>query len=175
MQPPQAPAILPYLRDSLIRVWKIRLVSRSMDRQSTFGAVDRFSHYSSASRWGYYRRYSARLHKFLRDCGRILLSFWKEKWDYARLIVLSAIITPIRLRVCFGSREPFGRNEFDIIVSSGPSPFSRAITAATLDTMLQHGAIDGQEYLELLPPESFPKVPHPERRKQKKKRRGSCF
>ena len=58
--------------------------------------------------------------------------------------------------------------EFDIVVSSGPSPFSRAITAATLDTMLQYGAIDGQEYLELLPPESFPKVRYIlERRKQR--------
>lgn len=171
MQPPQAPAILPYLRDSLIKsmedtacvheAWMGKAPSAQLNASAIIALQE-----AAGVTIGDIQQ---RLHRFLRDCGRILLSFWKEKWDYARLIRVIGDHNPNKVKGVFWFKgTDLADMEFDIMVSSGPSPFSRAIIAATLDTMLQYGAIDGQEYLELLPPESFPKVRYIlERRKQR--------
>lgn len=171
MQPPQASSIIPYLKDSLAKgmedssgvheAWSGKAPSAQLNASAIIALQE-----AAGIMIGDIQH---RLHKFLRDCGRILLSYWKEKWDYQRLIRITGDRYTNKVKGVFWFKgTDFSDMEFDITVSSGPSPFSKAIVAATLDSMLQYQAIDGQEYLELLPPESFPKVQYIlERRRQK--------
>lgn len=171
MQPPQASSIIPFLRDSLAKgmedssgvheAWTGKAPSAQLNASAIIALQEAAGIMIS--------NIQERLKRFLRDCGRIMLSFWKEKWDMERLIRITGDRYPNKVKGVFWFKgTDFADMEFDITVSSGPSPFSKAIVAATLDAMLQYQAIDGQEYLEMLPPESFPKVQYIlERRKQK--------
>ena len=171
MQPPQASSIIPFLRDSLAKgmedssgvheAWTGKAPSAQLNASAIIALQE-----AAGIMIG---NIQERLKRFLRDCGRIMLSFWKEKWDMERLIRITGDRYPNKVKGVFWFKgTDFADMEFDITVSSGPSPFSKAIVAATLDALLQYQAIDGQEYLEMLPPESFPKVQYIlERRKQK--------
>lgn len=55
--------------------------------------------------------------------------------------------------------EDFKKMEFDCKVTAGSaSPYSKAVIAATLESMVEKGIIDGDLYLRMLPPEVFPRV-----------------
>jgi len=171
MQPPQASSIIPYLKDSLAKgmedssgvheAWSGKAPSAQLNASAIIALQE-----AAGVMIG---DIQLRLHKFLRDCGRILLAYWKEKWDYQRLIRITGDRYKNKVKGVFWFKgTDFADMEFDVTVSSGASPFSKAIIAATLDSMIQYNAIDGQEYLEMLPPEAFPKVQYIlERRKQK--------
>ena len=171
MQPPQASAIIPYLRDSLTKgmedtsgvheAWTGRAPSAQLNASAIIALQE-----AAGITIG---NIQERLHRCLRDCGRILLSFWKEKWDYERLIRITGDNHPGKIKGVFWFKgTDFADMEFDVKVSSGPSPFSKAIVAATLDHLIQYQAIDGETYLELLPPESFPKVQYILRRQKER-------
>ena len=171
MQPPQASAIIPYLRDSLTKgmedtsgvheAWTGRAPSAQLNASAIIALQE-----AAGITIG---NIQERLHRCLRDCGRILLSFWKEKWDYERLIRITSDNHPGNIKGVFWFKgTDFADMEFDVKVSSGPSPFSKAIVAATLDHLIQYQAIDGETYLELLPPESFPKVQYILRRQKER-------
>lgn len=98
-----------------------------------------------------------RLYRAIREIGVLWLAFWKEFCTEARLI---KITTPNnQVGVAWFRGTDFKDMRFDVKVKAGvASPYSRALYMTNLDRMLSANVITPEEYLELLPPDVFPKA-----------------
>ena len=96
-----------------------------------------------------------RLHKMLREVGRIWLAHWKEFHEEERFI---KIMGEGRAKgYMWFQASAYSDLEFDVKVKAGPaSPFAHSLVMSNLDKMYDKGGIDTQEYLEHIPPEVFP-------------------
>lgn len=100
-------------------------------------------------------RVKRRLYAALREMYHLLFAFWTHLYTEERLI---RIVGDDNQEAFMWFRGiDFADMEFDVKVIAGPgSMYSQALQTATLDKLLQGGAIDVAEYLEMLPNEVFP-------------------
>lgn len=98
-----------------------------------------------------------RLHRAMRDMGRLWLAHWKENYTESRLI---RIVGPDNRRafVWFKGTD-FKSMAFDVRVkATAASPFGRTLYMATLDGLFERRIIDAQMYLDMLPADVFPQI-----------------
>lgn len=112
-----------------------------------------------------------RLHRAMKDIGRIWLEYWKVYYTEDRMYRLSGTRSRSKIEgVIWFNGTALQDMEFDIEVSaSGASPYSKSVINASLTEMIQYKAIDGDEYLEMLPGDVFPKAQEMLRRREEKR------
>ena len=98
-----------------------------------------------------------RLNKSIREIGEIIWAHIKEFYEEARLFRL---VGGDKMEGFFWFRgTDYADMEFDVRVQSGnASPYAKTLYMATLDKLLESGVITGDEYLEYLPADAFPKA-----------------
>ena len=96
-----------------------------------------------------------RLHKAMREIGRIWLAHWKEFHQEDRFI---KIMGEGRAKgFMWFNASNYADLEFDVKVKAGPaSPFAHSLVMSNLDKLYERGGIDTREYLENIPTEVFP-------------------
>jgi hypothetical protein len=103
------------------------------------------------------RNIQKRFYRAIREIGILWLAFWKEFYTEARLIKITGPDNQIGYAWFRGT--DYADMKFDVKVKAGTaSPYSRALLMANLDKMLDKGVINQEEYLEMLPPDVFPKA-----------------
>lgn len=114
------------------------------------------------------RNIQKRFYRALREIGLLWLAFWKEFYTEARII---RIVEPDNQVSYFWFRgTDYQDMNFDVDVKANTaSPYAKALTLANLDKMLQGGVITPDEYLEMLPPEIFPKAQSLLKKRQEQK------
>ena len=108
-----------------------------------------------------------RLHKAVKEMGELWLAYWKEFYTETRLIRIVGDDQEVSYKWFTGTE--YKDMEFDVRVQAGnASPYSKTLMLANLDKLLEGKIIDGNEYLEMLPVDVFPKAKEILRKRQEK-------
>lgn len=159
MRPPTPAAHIPQLRETLTAGMKEvtgvheAWTGKAPSSQLNASAIIALQEAAGVRIRGIQRRLS----RAMRDMGRLFLAHIKECYEEARLF---RIVGDDKVKgfIWFKGTD-YADMEFDVRVQSGnASPFSRTLYNATLDKLLETGIITGDEYLELLPADTFPKA-----------------
>ena len=103
------------------------------------------------------RSIQRRLYRAIREMGALWLAYWKEFYTEQRLFRITGD-DKIEGFAWFNGTE-LGDMEFDVTIEAGSSsPYSKTLLMATLDKLMEMGAIMPDEYLEVMPADVFPKA-----------------
>ncbi len=159
LQPPTIASYIPLLRDSMSQgmkdasgvheAWSGKAPSAHLNAS----AIMALQEAAGVRIRGIQRRYYAAV----RDLGELFLGYIMKYYTENRLFKVYAKKN-IEGKAWF-ELDKFQSLNFEPKVTKGSaSPYAKTVIASTLERMLELGAIDAELYLQMLPPEVFPKV-----------------
>lgn len=171
IQPPTPASHIPQLRESMVagmkdasgvhEAWSGKAPSAQLNASAIIALQE-----AAGVR---IRGIQRRMHRAVREIGKLWLAHWKEHFNEDRLFRITGEGKGDGF-VWFNATH-YKDMKFDVSVKSGAaSPYSKALYSAKLDKMYEGGIITPEEYLELQSADEFPKAGWIKDRRERRKR-----
>ncbi len=159
MQPPNIASYIPLLKESMAQgmrdvsgvheAWSGKAPSSRLNASAIMALQE-----AAGVR---IRGIQRRLFSAIRDLGKIWLGYMKQYYTEDR--VFKVYSPENKEALAWFKAEDFKKMDFEAKVAmQSASPYSKTVIASTLENMVKIGVIDAEMYLQMLPPEVFPKV-----------------